>query len=125
MNETKKIKESVTIISRSPPYGRDNAFTCLDLALAYSVFDKKVNYLFIGQGVLQLTANQQPEHIDSKNLAAALGALEVYGVEHVFVDKQALEKFNLRVADLVIKPQVLDDVQLRQIVNASATVYTL
>ena len=117
--------KTVTVLSQHPSYGSDNAFTGLDLALAYSVFDQPVNYLFVDQGVLQLVENQRAESLPGKNLGAALGALKVYGIEQVFVDKQSLEFYGLNLKDLVVDAKALDTEQLKDLVADSSLVYTL
>jgi len=118
-------KKSLTFISRHPPYGKDNAWICLDLVLASSVFEQKVNYLFMGDGVFQLIAGQQTDGIESKNLVASLSALELYGVENVFVDSLSLTERNLSSDDLAIQVEVLDAVQVEKLVNDADQVFNL
>jgi tRNA 2-thiouridine synthesizing protein C len=125
MTNPPKPSKSVTFISRHPPYGRDNAFICLDLVLAYSVFDQKVNYLFTGDGVFQLLKNQQPQSIASKNISASLGALELYGVESVLVEEDALKDRGLALADLAIKAQAINSNQVTELINDSGLVFNL
>lgn len=125
MNPSVSHNKSLTFISRHPPYGKDNAFACLDLVLASSVFEQNVNYLFMGDGVFQLLKNQQTDGIERKNLAASLGALELYGVDNVFVDALALKERNLCSNDLGIRVKELDDEQVKKLVNDADLVFNL
>jgi tRNA 2-thiouridine synthesizing protein C len=118
-------KKIFTFISRRMPYGSEGSQVCLDLVLACSVYDRQVNYLFLGDGVYQLLKSQQSAGIDSKNLAASLTALEVYGVEKVFADGDSLRSRNLDTEDLVVPVEVIDADQLRSLIRTSDAVFNL
>ena len=118
-------KKSLTLVSRSAPYGTENAQVCLDVVLAGSVFDQQVNYLFLGDGVYQLLNSQQASSIDCKNLAGAFEALELYGVDQVYVDELSLQQRGLNVDDLVLAVKPLNDDQLRVLIRTSDLVLSL
>ena len=115
----------VTFISRHPPYGSDAPFACLEAALAFSVFEQRVNYCFSGDGIFQLLKQQRGDAVQSKTLSAALEALEVYGIDIVLVERAALEQRGLTENDLCIPVRLLEAGELRALVNASDRVFVL
>lgn len=118
-------RKSFTLVSRQAPYGTDGAQICLELALAAAVYEQRVNYLFVEDGVYQLLGPQQPDAIASKNLLAALQALEVYGVDTVYVHRQSLESRGLAVTDLALEVELVDDEQVTRLVRAADMVFSL
>ena len=117
--------KTLTFVSRRPPYGGENSQVCLELVLASAVFDQRVHYVFVEDGVYQLLASQQPDGIGSKNLGASLGALELYGVDKVYVDQQSLLARNLTSKDLIVYAEILDDEKLRSLIRESDVVFNL
>lgn len=81
------LTKSMLIVNQSAPYAKSNAKEALDLALAAATFDQDVNILFTGDACYQLISNQQPEHIDSKNITKMLKALPIYGINEIYVDE--------------------------------------
>ena len=117
--------KSITFISRHAPYGSDNAQVCLELVLAHAVYEQTINYLVLDDGVYQLLGSQRPDAISNKCLAAHLQALELYGVERVYVDRQSLEQRNLSVSDLILTADVLDSHQVSTLIRAADVVFSL
>lgn len=115
----------VTFISRHPPYGSDAPFACLEAALAFSVFEQRVNYCFGGDGIFQLLKQQRGDAVQSKTLSSALEALDVYGIDNVLVERDALEQRGLTEKDLCIPVRLLEAGELREIISASDVVFTL
>jgi len=118
-------RKSLTFISRKAPYGNENSQVCLDMVLASSVYEQQVNYLFLEDGVYQLLKSQQPSSIASKNLAASLTALEVYGVEKVYVEEDSLQARNLDSKDLILPVEILDSEQMKILIRDSHVVFNL
>jgi tRNA 2-thiouridine synthesizing protein C len=116
---------TISFVSRKPPYGTDGGQMCLDLVLAAAIYDQQVNYLFTGDGIYQLLPEQQPAETDSKNLGAALRALELYGVEKVYVDQRSLTERQLTSDDLLLQPEILDDAQFAAMLRESDLVFNL
>ena len=83
-------RKQLSFIARHAPYGSSRASACLDMVLAAAVFDQPVNYIFMDDGIYQLQKDQQPTAIHNKNLGAALPAMELYGIEKIFVDTASL-----------------------------------
>lgn len=115
-----------TFITRQPPHGQGLARACLDMVLSAAVFDQRVRFLFMEDGVYQLLRDQQADAIHAKDLSAAFGALELYGVGSVLVDRAAMESRGLHEGMLCI-PQVTlcTDSQIQALIRESDVVFTL
>ena len=80
-NQAHNKKQSISLIARRAPYGSCAARQTLDIAFAAAVFERPLNYIFIGDGVYQLLSKQDPEAIKNKPHGAALETLELYGID--------------------------------------------
>ena len=120
-----KSQKMFTFISRQAPYGKDSAQLCLDAALAATVFEQKVNYVFSDDGVYQLMKHQNGDMIGSKTLGNALEALDLYGIEEVFVNEASLRQRNLHPEDLLIKTTPVTNIQLADLILKSDYVINL
>ena len=120
-----KSKKMFTFISRQAPYGKDRPQLCLDAALAATVFEQKVNYVFSDDGVYQLLKHQNGDMIGSKTLGNALEALDLYGIEEVFVNEASLRQRNLHPEDLLIKTTAVTSIQLADLILKSDYVINL
>lgn len=122
---TKTKIKTVTFISRRMPYGSESSQICLELVLAFSVYDQEINYIFLEDGVYQLLKSQQSADIGSKNIGASLTALEIYGVEKVFVDIESMARRNLHDEELIVPAQPLETDQIRSLIRSSDAVFNL
>jgi tRNA 2-thiouridine synthesizing protein C len=117
---------TLTFITRQAPHGQGSARACLDMVLSAAVFDQRVRLLFMEDGVFQLLRDQQSDAIHAKDLSAAFGALELYGVETVLVDQAALAARGLN-TDMLCLPQVAlcSDEQIKTLIRESDVVFSL
>jgi tRNA 2-thiouridine synthesizing protein C len=106
------IKKRFLIVCRQPPYGASFAREALDVAMAAAAFDQPVAMLFLGDGVLQLIAEQHSESIGQKAHDKQLSALPLYDVETLYVDGEALQARQLKAADLVLPAQLLGPTEI-------------
>jgi tRNA 2-thiouridine synthesizing protein C len=119
-------RKTLTFITRKAPYGQSYAKACLDMVLSASVFDQKVNYVFMDDGVYQLLKNQAPAGIHAKNLSAAFPALELYDIEQVFVDEASLLTRGLGAQSLCLPSAVICSIeQIQALINNSDVVFNL
>lgn len=100
---------------RRSPYGSSLARASVDLGLAMGAFEQDFDLLFIGDGVLQLVANQAADQIGLKNIGKALSSLPLYDVESVYVDAGALARHGLGEAQLVVPTVPLDETEMQQL----------
>lgn len=100
--------KQIAIVFRQPPYGSSFAREALDTAMAAAAFDQKVSLVFIGDGVWQLLANQQPQAIGQRSLEKQLATLPLYDVDRLYADAAALSQRGLHTGDLSLPVEVLD-----------------
>ncbi len=118
-------RKTFLILSRQAPYGGYKAQQCLDIALASAVFEQDIIFAFLGDGVFQILANQNPNAIDCKPMGSALETLQLYGIEEVYVDLSSLEASHLTPSDLVIDAKLLDSEKLIQLISQADCVFNL
>lgn len=107
--------KSILYLHRKAPHSTLATREGIDAALATAAFGVPVALLFLDDGVFQLRRQQQPEAAQLKRTAALFEALDMYGIEEVFVCQRSLQKRGLRHEDLVIPVQVLDTPQIQQL----------
>jgi len=117
--------KSMLIISRQGPWGGPAAREALDIALAGGAFDLELGMLFLDDGVLQLAIDQQPMHLEQKNLSANLQALPMFGVDQLFVSRSSLTRRGLGEQALALAVEVLDDDELSALLERFDHVVTL
>lgn len=118
-------KKQFTFISRAAPYGGNRPQLCLDMALAASVFEQQVNYLFVGDGVYQLLKGQNAEAIHTKTLGNAMATLDLYGIDNVIVQAEALVTRGLTSEDLLLPVLVLSGSDISALIARSDAVFNL
>ncbi len=94
-------------VNRRAPYGTIYALECLEVVLVAAAFDQDISVVFLDDGVYQLKKNQDTTGIGMKNFSKTFGALEDYGVEKIYVEKESLDARGLTAGDLVIPVEVL------------------
>ena len=105
-------KQHILIVNQHAPYGSARAYEALDLALSSATFDQHVDLLFSGPACLQLLANQHTQAIQSKNLNKMLAALPIYGIEQLYYEQKALNRFNLNESNLIAQSKGLSDEEI-------------
>jgi tRNA 2-thiouridine synthesizing protein C len=95
MSEIKKFM----YVNRRPPYGTIYAWESLEVVLIGAAFDQEV-IAFIGDGVFQLTANQDTANSGFKNFSPTYAALGDYDVTKIYVERESLEERGLTIDDL-------------------------
>ncbi len=96
------------------PHGTLAGQEGLDALLMGSAFTP-CSVLFLGDGVFQLTADQQPQQIGRKPFAKGFGALAEYGVERICAASADLADRKLNASDLAIEIEALADDEVRQL----------
>ena len=119
------MSKSLLLICRRSPWGGLGAREALDMVLAAGAYDLPVSLLFMDDGVLQLAPGQQPALLLQKDIGANLGALELFGVEQLYVDGLSLRQRGLTADGLLLPVEVLDDDQLAALPGQHDLVVTL
>ncbi|MCL6268806.1 sulfurtransferase complex subunit TusC [Sansalvadorimonas sp. 2012CJ34-2] len=90
-------------ISSHAPYGSTLARDGIESLLVAASYDMNATVLFMGDGVLQLVAEQEPGELPQKNTGAMLQALEMYGIENILVCREDMLVFGLQAEQLLLK----------------------
>ena len=125
MTETSALTKTISFISRSTPYGQDQAKACLDMVLSAAVFDQKINFIFMDDGVWQLKRGQTPSTIDAKDLSATFAALALYDVNELYVEASSMLERGLDADSLVVPVTILESAKIAELINQSDVVFTL
>ncbi|MEX0904002.1 MAG: sulfurtransferase complex subunit TusC [Pseudohongiellaceae bacterium] len=122
---TEQIHKTFTFITRQAPYGSSTPASCLDMVLACAVFDQSVNIVFADDGVYQLVEDQHGDAVGMKTLSSQLSAMEIYGVQQVYIDEDSLRSRGLGQVDLAISGTLISRSTLAQLLRKSDAVFTL
>ena len=109
--------KSLLVIVRHSPYGSSLARASLDTALAAAAFDQAVSLLFMGDGVLQLCADQDSRAIGVKNIGQLLASLPMYDIEQVYVDAEAAKRYDISLGNTPVATKTLDGPGIRQLMS--------
>lgn len=106
--------KSIAFVFTRAPHGSSSGREGLDAALATAAVCEQLSLFFIGDGVLQLTAGQQPEKVLARNYIATFGVLPLYDVEACYLCAQSLAERGLTAeSQRVLDAEVLESDALR------------
>ena len=109
-------------INRRAPHGSIYAHEALEVVLIGAAFDQDVSLAFIDDGVYQLKKNQDTSDINTKNFSKTYGALEMYDVEKLYVEKESLEQRGLSEDDLMDDVKILTSDEMKKIITDSEVI---
>lgn len=104
-------------VNRKAPYGRIYALEMLETVLISAAFDQDVSVVFIDDGVFQLKKGHDTKAINMKNFSPTYRALEGYGIEKLYVEKESLEARGLTAADLIVPVEIVDAATLAELMD--------
>ncbi|MGB9097823.1 sulfurtransferase complex subunit TusC [Erwinia sp.] len=105
----------VAFVFNQAPHGTSAGREGLDAVMAMSALSEDVALFFVGDGVFQLIAGQDPEQILSRNYIATFGVLPLYDVEHFYVCAASLSERGLNAEMIKVLPaEVLTPTVLRE-----------
>lgn len=107
------------VMFTQPPLAAATNKEALDVALVSATFDQTTALVFVGEGVLQLVKDQQPDELGLKGIQAMLKALPLYDLDQVFVQQEALDRFGLTAENLLLPVAVLNSSNLQQLMACS------
>ena len=119
--ETGVIKKFL-YVNRRAPHGTVYAHEALEVVLIGAAFDQDVSLAFIDDGVYQLKKNQDTSDINTKNFSKTYGALEMYDVEKLYVEKESLEQRGLSEDDLMVDVKILTSDEMKKIITESEVI---
>ncbi len=92
----------LTTVFISAPQGHSRGREGLDLLMLNASYERVCAALFVGDGVYQLVAGQQPQLTGNKDHSVTFKALPLYDVERIVVCQQSLQERQLAVTDLLL-----------------------
>ncbi|EON89398.1 sulfurtransferase complex subunit TusC [Plesiomonas shigelloides] len=115
----------IAFVFTHAPHGRAAGREGLDALLATSAFSEDLGVFFIGDGVLQLLPEQQPQLILSRDYIATFGLLPLYDITQCYVNLPDLRRRGLDAqCPLLLNPQRLEQDELLQTLQGFDTILT-
>lgn len=103
------VVKKIMYLNRRAPHGSIYPQEALETVLIGAAFDQDVSVAFIDDGVYQLKTDQDPSSTGLKNFSKAFRALDDYDVEKLYVDAKSLAERGLRVEDLLVEVEVVEE----------------
>ena len=116
--ESGKIRKFI-YVNRKAPHGTIHAHEALEVVLIAAAFEQDVSLAFIDDGVYQLKKGQNTDGIATKNFSKTFGALDMYDVEKLYVEKESLDARGLSEEDLSVDVEILPASDLKKLFNES------
>lgn len=102
---------------RHLPHITSHVQETLDQLLTTAAFDQQVTLLFLDDGVFQLKSGQHPAKMSFKLVAAIMQSLELYGINHLYVESESLMARGLKSDDLILPVQCIDRQRVPEILQ--------
>ena len=109
-------------VNRKAPYGTIYALESLEVVLIGAAFEQDVSLAFVGDGVYQLTKDQDTKGLEMKNFSPTFRALEGYDVTKLYVEQEALQARGLTAADLVVPVEAVSAQRMAEIMEGQDVV---
>lgn len=104
---TGPIKKKFLFVMQRAPHGSCYAQEALDLLLTVAAFEQEVSVLLLDDGVFLIKKGQQPDRIDSKEIAPIFLSFEIYDVRRVIVEQESLHERGLDQRDLLLPVETI------------------
>lgn len=111
------------MVFHSPPYATDINKAGIDYTLAAAVFEQNLSCLFMGKGILQLLANQNPDSIKQKSTEKMLNAFEMYDIENIYIDEDALNEYQISTEQLCLNGKIIGNQAIQQLMQQHAFIF--
>ncbi|MCA2016845.1 sulfurtransferase complex subunit TusC [Vibrio tritonius] len=102
----------LAFVFHSSPHQTSAGREALDAVLAASAYSEEISVFFIGEGVLQLLRDQQPDLILSRNYISAFKLLDLYDIEDRVICQDSLIEWGIDANELVIDGEIIERNQL-------------
>lgn len=115
----------LAFVFTSAPHGSSSGREGLDALLAASAFSDEIGVFFVGDGVFQLLANQQPDAILARDYIATFKVLPLYDIDSCWLCAASLRERGLGEETAFILPaQRLEPDALRDTLDEYSVVLT-
>ncbi len=104
----------IMFVNRRAPHGSIYAYEGLEVILIFGAYDQEISAVFLDDAVFSLKKGQDTSELGVKEFSATFRALEAYGVENRYVEKESMEQRGLTLDDLIMDVEVVDGATLRK-----------
>ena len=111
-------------VNRRPPHGTIYAQEVLQMVLISAMFDQDVHLAFLDDGVLQLRLGQTPSVLDMKDFWRTYRALDGYGIDRIYAERELLQERGFSAEDLVIPVDVVGRADMARLMDEMDVVLT-
>ena len=118
------IAGDLLVILRHGPHGSSWLREGLDAALVAAAFGRRVTLLFMGEGVTALMPAQQSGALGQKGTSPTLEMLEMYDIDTLLVEAEALARFGLRAEGLMLSARAVEAKELSVLAATHSLVLT-
>ncbi|WP_416140617.1 sulfurtransferase complex subunit TusC [Halomonas sp. HK25] len=118
------IEGDLLVILRHGPHGTSWLREGLDAALVAAAFGRRVTLLFMGEGVTALVPGQKSGPLGQKGTSPTLEMLEMYDIDTLLVEAEALSHFGLDVDGLMLPARAVAPAELAALATTHALVLT-
>ncbi|MBA0206491.1 sulfurtransferase complex subunit TusC [Pectobacterium aroidearum] len=87
----------VAFVFTHAPHGNASGREGLDALLAVSALTEDIGVFFVGDGVLQLLPQQQPDQILMRNYIATFGVLPLYDIDCCYLCETSVRQRGLNI----------------------------
>lgn len=122
--EAGPVTKRFMFVNRRAPHGTIYAQEVLEMVLISAMFDQDVHLAFLDDGVLQLHRDQAPAMLDMKDFSKTYRALDGYGIDHVYAERESLQERGLSAEDLVIPVEVVGRADMARLMDGMDVVLT-
>ncbi|WWP01956.1 MAG: sulfurtransferase complex subunit TusC [Candidatus Dasytiphilus stammeri] len=112
------MKNNIAFIFSHPPHGTSIGREGLDLVLATANYSNNIALFFIGDGVLQITLNQDPKKILARDYIRSFKLLSFYEIKTSYVCSDSLYEHGIPLdTKSIISTIILPSDQIRLKLN--------
>lgn len=117
--------KNILVMQTSSPFDGVKCREALDTALIFAAIDQNVSILFKDDAVFCLHENQKPALVNLKDYFKTLKMLELYDVENIYACKQSLEVRGIDINNLHLQCELVDNNQIKAILNTNDHLVTM
>lgn len=118
------IEGDLLVILRHGPHGTSWLREGLDAALVAAAFGRRVTLLFMGEGVTALVPGQQSGPLGQKGSSPTLEMLEMYDIDTLLVEAEALSRLGLEVEGLMLPARAVVPADLAALTGTHTLILT-
>ncbi len=116
------MSDQVAVLMRKAPYGSAYSAEGIRSVIGLGAFELDVSLVFVDDGVYVLVKGQDPTEIEAKPLGEAFSRLSDFGVTKLYVHEGSLKERGLKVEDLAVEVEVIDDAGVAEALESNGRV---